>query len=46
MKSMTGYVKLSKSIKGYGSVTCEIRSVNGKGLSTTFKVPYDFPYLK
>lgn len=46
MKSMTGYVKLSKSIKGYGSVTCEIRSVNGKGLNTNFKVPYELSILE
>ncbi|MEO0237847.1 MAG: DUF1732 domain-containing protein [candidate division WOR-3 bacterium] len=46
MKSMTGYVKLSKSIKGYGSVTCEIRSVNGKGLNTTFKLPYELSTLE
>ncbi len=46
MKSMTGYVKMTRSVKGYGNVTCEIKSLNGKGLNTNFKLPYELSILE
>jgi len=39
LKSMTGFAKISRNIKGYGHMHVEFRSLNGRSLSINLKTP-------
>ncbi|HAV92266.1 TPA: hypothetical protein DCW38_03700 [candidate division WOR-3 bacterium] len=46
IKSMTGYSKVSKEIKGYGLVFVEMKAVNGKNLALNFRMPQELSSLE
>ena len=46
IKSMTGFSKTVKEIKGYGLMSFEIKAVNGKNLSINFRMPQEISSLE
>ncbi|MDD3803561.1 MAG: DUF1732 domain-containing protein [bacterium] len=46
IKSMTGYAKVTKEVGGYGSVSLELKGVNGKNFSISFRMPPELSALE
>ncbi|MGE3062833.1 MAG: DUF1732 domain-containing protein [bacterium] len=46
IKSMTGYSKTTKEVGGYGTVSFELKSVNGKNLTVNFRMPQELSSLE